>query len=86
MRVFYERSQKRDELGLRFHAILHGAKFDDDKQPFKEPPTEGAPKGFMFGDPKEYNKMNPEEREELTQKMMGMHKRWAGRKTVPLGD
>jgi len=31
----------------------------------------------MFGDPKEYEHMSPEEREELTQKMLGKHKIWA---------
>ena len=72
---------------LKFHAILHGAKFDEDEEHiFKEPPTEETPDGFKFGDPKDYEKMNPEEREKLTQKMMRMHKKWAGQKTVPLGD
>ena len=35
------------------------------------------PVGFMkFGDPREYEKMTPEAREELTQKMMASHKTW----------
>jgi hypothetical protein len=32
----------------------------------------------MFGDPDEYEKLDEKEREELTLKMMGKHKKWAG--------
>ena len=73
---------------MRFDAILHGAKFKTDKQLFTDPQS-GAkvkPSIFEFGDPKEYEKMSPDEKEKLTRKMMGVHKRWAGQKKIPLGD
>jgi len=33
----------------------------------------------LFGDPEDYESMSQEKREELTQKMMGKHKAWAGK-------
>jgi len=32
---------------------------------------------FQFGDPKDYEHLSQEEREHLTQQMMGKHKIWA---------
>jgi hypothetical protein len=32
----------------------------------------------MFRDPKDYESLSQEEREEMTEKMMGKHKLWAG--------
>ena len=34
-------------------------------------------KKFVFGDPSSYDSMSQEEREELTQEMMGNHKQWS---------
>jgi len=31
----------------------------------------------LFGDPEEYEKISPEEREKLTQQMLNKHKTWA---------
>ena len=39
----------------------------------------------FFRDPKEYEGMSDQEKEELTQKMMGQLKQWAQGPAVPLG-
>jgi hypothetical protein len=39
----------------------------------------------LFGDPKDYESMSQEKREELTKKMMGKHKVWAGQANSLLG-
>ena len=64
-----------------FQARLHG--FDitlkDDKEPLFSgtPDNIQAPPNFVFGDPESYKNLSDEAKEELTQKMMGQHKRWA---------
>jgi hypothetical protein len=74
----YEYKLKEDEEHLRFQAAIHGAKLKEAGQSF-------APSGDnlkrpvpMFGDPKDYESLSQEEREEMTEKMMGKHKMWAG--------
>jgi hypothetical protein len=68
---------KEDEEYLRFQASIHGVKLGG---------SERAPTASddnlekivpLFGDPKDYESMSQEEREELTRKMMGKHKQWA---------
>ena len=51
---------------LKVEAALHGAKIDQGES---EPKAEAEQ--IMFKDPKEYEKLSPEERTRLTQKMMG---------------
>ena len=53
-----------------FQAALRGIKLKDPKAPQKD---EVVP---MFGDPDSYDELSDEEREELTQDMMGKHKTW----------
>ena len=38
---------------------------------------------FMFKDPEEYKDMSQEEKEKLTQEMMGIHRSWA--RSSPIG-
>lgn len=72
----YEFKLKEDDENLRFQAAIHGAKL-------KEAPQEASKTGDgvvpLFGDPEDYDSMPQEEREELTKKMMGKHKVWAGK-------
>lgn len=51
----------------------------DDKVVPKSELPEGVsePKKFVFGDPDSYKNMNEEDREKLTQEMMGNHKQWS---------
>ena len=51
---------------LKVEAALYGAKIDKGES---EPEAEAEQ--IMFKDPKEYEKLSPEERKQLTQKMMG---------------
>ena len=61
---------------LRFQAAIHGAEMKETGQSStKDNLKKAVP---MFGDPKEYESLSQEEREEMTKKMMGKHKVWAG--------
>ena len=64
-----------------FQARLHGFNItlkDDEEAPlFSGTPEDvKAPQDFVFGDPKDYKNLSNKAKEELTQKMMGMHKKW----------
>lgn len=39
----------------------------------------------VFESVEKYKKMSPEEREKLTEEMMGKHKQWAGEDVAPFG-
>jgi hypothetical protein len=63
---------------MKFLASLVGV--DLDKEIRKSPDSSFVdratkPSGTMFGDPKDYEHMSKEERQALTEKMMGAHKR-----------
>ena len=72
----YEFKLKEDEDNLRFQAAIHGATLKGAPQKVAKTGDEAVP---LFGDPKDYDSMSQEKREELTQKMMGKHKVWAGK-------
>jgi len=72
----YEYKLKEDEDSLRFQAAIHGAKLKESGRPSSKDNL-GRPVP-MFGDPKDYESVSQEEREEMTQKMLGKHKVWAG--------
>ena len=66
---------------FKAEARMHGAKFDDDNA--GEKTTQQAnvdPEVPLFGDPKEYANMSDDEKESLTQKMMGKHKTFVNKK------
>jgi hypothetical protein len=71
----YEYKLKEDEENIRFQAAIHGAKLKDTPQKVSKTEDGAVP---LFGDPKDYESMSREKREELTQRMMGKHKVWAG--------
>ena len=73
----YEYKLKEDEEHLRFQAAIHGAKLKETGRAFSSEDNLNATVP-MFGDPKEYESLSQEEREEMTKKMMGKHKLWAG--------
>lgn len=60
----------------RFLAAIHGINLD--KEMKKQTKKKKEDSGFMFGDPKEYEKMNKEERKKKTEEMMGKHKTMVG--------
>jgi len=55
----------------RFLAGIHGINLDKEMNKNKEESS------FMFGDPKDYEKMSDGEKKEKTRQMMGKHKSWA---------
>ena len=72
----YEYKLKEDEEHLRFQAAIHGAKLKETgRDSVKDNLEKTVP---MFRDPKEYESLSKEEQEEMTKKMMGKHKIWAG--------
>ena len=72
MLVLFEDYQERQMEDRRFLAALRGINLDKEIKKHKGKQVEE--KTFMFGDPKEYEKMSDKERKEKTQKMMGKHK------------
>jgi hypothetical protein len=91
MIVLFEHGNKRQYDDMRFRASLAGV--DLDKALEKAPghvstPKDKGPKNqqntFLFGDMSEYEHMSQEEKEELTQQMMGRHKAW-GRNPMSAG-
>ena len=52
-------------------AGVHGIDVDKEMKKKKEED------GFMFRDPKDYEHLSKEEKEKLTQEMLGKHKGWA---------
>ena len=96
--ILYEHTQKREAATMRFNAMIHGLKIDDDDETedtilTDQPRTMKNQSGFQFGDPEEYKKMTPEEQKRETENMMGLHKQWAktpssiapGHKKLPMG-
>jgi len=56
---------------LKIEAALHGAKIEGESTGSKAK----ADQPIMFKDPKEYEKLSPEERKQLTQEMLGRLKK-----------
>ena len=64
---------------FEFHASIHGAKMKSSPsktgEPLKQPKNQELP---IFQSPEAYANMSAEEKAKATEKMMGMHKQWAG--------
>ncbi|MFW6121407.1 MAG: hypothetical protein ACOC80_10990 [Petrotogales bacterium] len=76
--VLFEETEKRRLEEFKLLGKLLGAEFKDDgsKNTQKsESENKGVP---LFGDPKQYENMTQEQKEELTKNMMNKHKQWAG--------
>lgn len=69
---------ERNDL-LKFLAKIQGAEFKDDApQSSKDTSHTPAPQSsdiMMFRDPEEYQTMSPEEKQRLTERMMGAHQK-----------
>jgi hypothetical protein len=79
MLVMYEHSEKRLIERLKFDAGVHGIKLKDDPPAAQQGGTPSSPaqKGKCIpGDPDSYNHLSMEERQRLTEEMMGKHKAW----------
>lgn len=70
----FENIQKTKEHEMKFLAHVHGVDLKSTKQ--SEPSAILEDKVPLFGNPEDYEKMSDDEREDLTQKMMGKHKNW----------
>ena len=79
--MLYEHSEKRLVDRLKLEAGFHGIKLDDDSKPSTAGPKSehGVP-----GDPDSYAHLSMEERQELTDRMMGKHRAWS-ETNKPLG-
>jgi hypothetical protein len=76
--LFHNTMQQKD-AEYRIIGAFHGISLSDDKVVPKDQLPEGVSdaKTFVFGDPDSYKKMSQEEKEKLTQEMMGNHKQWS---------
>mgnify|MGYP001082970850 CR=1 FL=1 len=59
---------------MKFQAAIHGVTFNEDPPLVKTKPKANVIPGFAFGDPADYEEMPQEERQKLTDKMMGVHR------------
>jgi len=75
MLILFEQYQERQMQERRFLAGIHGINLD--KEMKKQTNKTKEESSFMFGDPKEYEKMSDEEKKKKTNQMMGKHKTWA---------
>lgn len=80
--MLYEELQKIKEDEFRAQAKMHGAEFkdEDDGSSSSDSNKHVDPEVPLFGDPEEYAHMSNDERESLTQKMMGKHKTFVKQK------
>lgn len=64
----------------RFIAAVHGVDLDKElgNDIPQNIPSKTTQNNFIFGDPSEYEKLSDDERNAKTQKMMDLHKDWAG--------
>ena len=76
-----ERNREYEVIGA-FHGVSVGKGSSVNKN---EIPAGVEEDQFIFKDPSAYAHMTQEEREELTQKMLGNHQRWAGNQTFGKG-
>jgi len=75
MLVLFEHTEKRMVDRLKLEAGFHGIKLDDDAP--KSQGATSAPKAKgVPGDPDSYSHLSMEERQRLTEQMMGNHKAW----------
>jgi hypothetical protein len=90
--VLFEHSEKRYLEKIKLDAALHGVKLKDEApaprtdrgsaaEPARRPPVAGK---CIPGDPDSYNHLSAEERQRLTEEMMGRHKVWV-KQDNPLG-
>lgn len=76
MLILFEDYQDRQMQERRFQAGIHGINLDKEMKKIDKKKKEEST--FMFGDPKEYEKMSEEERKKKTEEMMGKHKTMVG--------
>ena len=69
--VLFEHAQRREVDKRKFQAAIHGAEIKD-----APAVVDKKTDSFMFGDPDDYKDMPVEERQKLTDIMMGKHKQW----------
>jgi hypothetical protein len=77
--------QKKQVLDMEFSAAIHGIDIKNDKNKGEDKGTSKDDSSSwgssgLFGDPESYKHLSPDEREELTQKMMSKMQIWAANK------
>ncbi len=77
--TLYENSISYKEREYEIIGAFHGISLSGEKAVPKSELPEGVSdaKTFVFGDPDSYKSMSLEEKEQLTQEMMGNHKQWS---------
>lgn len=70
----YQSKQNRD---YEFHAALQGIDLNKGKPKKRKDIQSADPAVPLFGDPEDYLELSEEQKENLTNKMLGKHKSWA---------
>lgn len=81
MIVLYKNLTDREYQRFKIQAALHGAKLDEEKLPTNSE-LKSKPSSFAFGEPESYEHMTEEQKQKLTDKMMGAHQVWKGQSTL----
>ena len=79
--ALYEYGAEEDRMWMKFEANMRGINIDKIEKETYEQSTSH----LLFGDPKDYEKLSPEERELRTKEMLRYHKGWTG-KVLKKGD
>lgn len=82
----YEHSEKENWNRFKLEAAIHGVDVEnvmEQSEEKKRMPEKKKDEG-LFKDPEEYKDLSQNEREALTQQMMGRLKKWAEGKDNPL--
>lgn len=82
MLVMYNHVIQEEIDQIHIQAKMWGAEIKDD---IDAPETKTFKKGesaFQFKAPEEYDNLSKQEKKELTEKMMGQHKQWAGENEI----
>lgn len=83
MIVLYKNLTDREYQRFKIQAALHGEELDENEDKlFEEPKRKPKPSSFAFGEPESYEHMTEEQKQKLTDKMMGAHQVWKGQSTL----
>jgi len=78
----FKHTEERSLEATKLQAKIAGVEFKIQSGEVEKKPLEELKRSFRFGAPEEYDHLSEEEKEELTQHMMGKHKMWKSSKKI----
>ena len=78
----YDAYQTKIVRDREFLAAIHGVTLEKSSSASSKDQQSATSKVPLFGDPEDYKDLSEQEKEELTQKMIGQHKVWADNPSI----